>query len=443
MNISEETILIDSELAAPISISDINVGDTVTTEYSDIMTRSIPAQTSAYLIAVNVDKGGIVNRITADSIEKDENGNVFVTDNTKGIIVNVSKDASVKPFATKNIVTLEDITVGSQLLMWYDVVGLSMPAQASTEKVVIVNNAIVEEEENKEDSEVKADGTVSEIGEDYVIISIDNGKRQLQLNVSEETVIIDSELAVAVALSDIKEGDIITAEYSNNMTKSIPPQTNASLITVNAEKGGVVNRINADVVEKDKDGNIIVMDNVKDVVVTISKDAHVAPYATKNIVKVDDIQVGSDLLVWYNYATLSLPAQATTHKVVVVKTIPDFKLTVNGSDVELLDLPYYNGPTLMVPLRKIGEALGYTVGWNAEENAVTLEQGSKKATLLPDSKKVLFTGSEERETENNAETVISNETTFVPISFFSEFENTTNVLRGHIKIDAPKAEIAE
>lgn len=159
--------------------------------------------------------------------------------------------------------------------------------------------------------------TVTELGDDFIVASIDS-KQKLQLNITDETVIIDSELAVPLSVKEIKAGDEIFAEYSPNMTKSVPAQTNASFIAVNTDKGGGVSLITAYEVNKNDNGDIVVTDKSRDILLTISNDAGVKPYKTKNIVKVDDIKAGSVLLAWYDITTLSLPAQAYTEKVVLL-----------------------------------------------------------------------------------------------------------------------------
>ena len=59
----------------------------------------------------------------------------------------------------------------------------------------------------------------------------------------------------------------------------------------------------------------------------------------------------------------SLPALAEAEAEAVEET-KSFSLLVNGNELTLDDLPaepYIEGETVMVPLRKIAEALGYNV----------------------------------------------------------------------------------
>lgn len=139
-NISDDTVLLDSETGNAIGLSDIKAGDEIMVDHSTVMTKSFPGQTEAYLIATNVSKGGAINLINATDVVENEDGSLTVTDKPAGIILTITKDATVKPYKTKNIVKLSDIAIGTKLAAWYDVVALSYPAQASTNKVVIVDN---------------------------------------------------------------------------------------------------------------------------------------------------------------------------------------------------------------------------------------------------------------------------------------------------------------
>ena len=140
LNITDETVVIDSKTADAVSLTDIKKGDSIYTQYSTVMTKSLPPQTNAYLIATNIEEGGGVNLITADEVNKNPDGSVSVTDNSRALIVTIEKDAAIKPYKTKNIVKLQDITAGSKLVAWYDVIALSYPGRAGTKKAVLVSN---------------------------------------------------------------------------------------------------------------------------------------------------------------------------------------------------------------------------------------------------------------------------------------------------------------
>lgn len=330
LNIGEETIIIDSETKTAVGIADLQEGDKLLCEFGDAMTKSIPPQVGAEVIALNADKGGNVKLIDVDKVEKDEDGNLIVTDEDKDLELTILKTATVKPYMTRNIVKLDDIAEGMKLLAWYETETLSLPAQATTENVVLIPEIVVCDDENenedenetieivtKEYSGMTEIVTISKVGNDYILASDEDGN-EIQLNIDEETILINSEKKTALNLKDLKKGEKVLCEYDEAKTKSIPPQVNASLVVSDFEKGGNVNLIDVDGVEKDEDGNLIVIDEDKDLELTISKAAKVAPYKTKNIVKLNDIEEGTKLLAWYDFVTMSIPARAATENVMII-----------------------------------------------------------------------------------------------------------------------------
>ena len=122
---------------------------------------------------------------------------------------------------------------------------------------------------------------------------------------------------------------------------------------------------------------------------------------------------------------------------------PSYTIIVSGNPVVLDDLPcqpYYEGDTLMVPLRKISEALGYRVDWDAETGAITVDdEYIQKATLFGGTASVVFHGHLQvidmsREIENAAVSVIHDGVTFVPLEFFQEFFNDVTVTGTEITV---------
>ena len=127
-----------------------------------------------------------------------------------------------------------------------------------------------------------------------------------------------------------------------------------------------------------------------------------------------------------------------------------YTIVVNDKTISLDDLPfpaYKDGETLMIPLRKIGEALGYKVEWNPENEAVTIDdEYIQKATLFDGTAEAVFEGrlkviDMSREIENEAPTAIRDGYTYVPLSFFKEFLNDTVIENGKIIIAPSKYEL--
>lgn len=130
----------------------------------------------------------------------------------------------------------------------------------------------------------------------------------------------------------------------------------------------------------------------------------------------------------------------------------DFTLQVGteGTAVSLDGLPvqpYWEGETLMVPLRRIGEALGYRVDWDSETGAITLDDGTvQKVTLLDGSAKAVFTGELKvidmsRAVELTAPVTVHSGCTFVPLALFEEFFNDVSHADGVISVSPRMAEL--
>lgn len=121
-----------------------------------------------------------------------------------------------------------------------------------------------------------------------------------------------------------------------------------------------------------------------------------------------------------------------------------------GSAVSLDGLPvqpYWEGETLMVPLRKIGEALGYRVDWDSETGAITLDDETvQKVTLRDGDAKAVFTGelkviNMSREVELTAPVTVHSGYTFVPLALFEEIFNDASLENGVISVAPRMAEL--
>lgn len=229
--------------------------------------------------------------------------------------------------------------------------------------------------------------TLDEIGEGYIIGTTDAGTR-LQLNISDETIMLDSETGVSIGLSDLKKGDEIEAEYAPEMTRSIPAQTSAALICVNTEKGGNVNLIEASSVSENEDGSLTITDEGKNIVLTVAKDASVTPYKTRNIVRLSDISEGTRLVAWYDMVTMSIPAQASTQRVVLLPEL------FSGSEDEVVDpeftvsdtLPYSDG-TELTPEKKITRAEFAHIAYNMLSSVKSFDKDTEDKPFTDIDKK--------------------------------------------------------
>lgn len=144
-----------------------------------------------------------------------------------------------------------------------------------------------------------------------------------------------------------------------------------------------------------------------------------------------------------------LAAEEETPPAVVAQPVT-FSLMVSGKEIDLSDLPldpYWEGDILMVPLRKIGEALGYEVSWDPETGAITIDDHYiQKATLYNGTAAVSFEGHLKvidltHPWENSVPTVIHDGCTYVPLDFFQSFFNDTALEDGVISVSPSMSEL--
>ena len=162
------------------------------------------------------------------ALEAVNEGSVLVMDEIMGeVIVNFSEETIFQGIA------LSDIKEGSEFMVEYadNAVTMSLPAQATAKNVMSV--AMYEEMFLVEETEVASvafSGTITEVGEDFVVVETENG--EIQLNVSEETNIHHVMNRRLYMINDLEAGMKISGTHSEAATFSIPPQSAAFEIVI-------------------------------------------------------------------------------------------------------------------------------------------------------------------------------------------------------------------
>ena len=313
------------------------------------------------------------------------------------------------------------------------VLSLVLAVAAITSMTAFANNDIMLISENPAEAVTEpiatpeyftAYGEITEVAEDYIMVKTIDGE-EIQFNTSENTQVIDANTILPLDLAN-RETNKVAITYSNAMTLSLPPQAYAYAIigNIKAEMGNPIFTIVEDV--KTTDEGIVIVTEAGSKEITVPSTAEVAPYLTRNIVALSDIKAGSNLLLWYDMMTMSIPAYATSEKVVLLAgNVLDIveetdALTVNGVEIVLAEdeVVYDNNGVEMLPLRTVAETLGFKVEWVNETQSIilskdaftatirigTVEGGINRARLVLETAPILYSGSK----------------TYVPTSFFAE-----------------------
>jgi len=151
--------------------------------------------------------------------------------------------------------------------------------------------------------------------EGFILVESDMDGSQVRLHLGERPYIVDSVSGMPMELEQ-RKNDRVVAYYGPATTRSIPPQSNAVVIICNIPEGFIAptfGRVEA--VERFND-HIKVMIDGGSIIVTIGRDTPISPFLTREIITIDTIDVGDELLMWYPIMAMSFPAQASADKVV-------------------------------------------------------------------------------------------------------------------------------
>ena len=139
LNISDDTVFIDNETGAPVSIDTLKEGDKICAYYSRNMTKSLPPQSAASYIITNIlEEKAIAKPLTVSEITKNEDGSIKVLSDDNMYLITIIPDNPISAFMTKQIVTIDDIKIGSRIFVWFDIMTLSLPAQSASDKTVVL-----------------------------------------------------------------------------------------------------------------------------------------------------------------------------------------------------------------------------------------------------------------------------------------------------------------
>lgn len=145
LNLGADTLIVNNETGAAAALSDIEEGDKIYAYYSKAMTRSLPPQSACELILVGVGENTPASLHEVGTVSTNEEGMTEVLTADGSMIIRMDDKTTYAPYKTKNIVTKADLTEGTRFLAWYDIVAMSYPGQAYTQKVVILPAAATEE----------------------------------------------------------------------------------------------------------------------------------------------------------------------------------------------------------------------------------------------------------------------------------------------------------
>lgn len=137
--VTDSTVLIDAKSGSSVAFDDLKEDMSVYAFVSPMMTRSIPPQSNAKALIVNISdsQGGAANYIYALEVRKSEDGSLVILNQNADLYVTIPKNVKMTQLGSGEDVSPDDIKDGSVLICWYDSVAESYPAQATATRVVV------------------------------------------------------------------------------------------------------------------------------------------------------------------------------------------------------------------------------------------------------------------------------------------------------------------
>ena len=118
VNISGDTLILDGENGYPLEAEELQAGETVYVYIGPAMTMSLPPQTTGEVVIGKIPADQKAPEyITAVSMTANADGSWTLV-SAAGKEYAVSADCRIMPYLTRQIVSLEDVEQGSNLLVW-------------------------------------------------------------------------------------------------------------------------------------------------------------------------------------------------------------------------------------------------------------------------------------------------------------------------------------
>lgn len=150
MNVTDNTVWVDAVEKVKASQEDLTEGETIYVYHSPVSTRSLPPQSEAFAVVLNIPQDiavGVYHEVE-DIVT---NGEIFtITTDNGGLYLNVTSDTQVKDYTTGESAEIGNVGRGDRIIAWYGAVAMSYPGQANASDILVL--PAVETVENEADT---------------------------------------------------------------------------------------------------------------------------------------------------------------------------------------------------------------------------------------------------------------------------------------------------
>lgn len=180
----------------------------------------------------------------------------------------------------------------------------------------------VESVEKDEEGNVISVSLTSEENGDYV------------MNVTDNTVWVDAVEKAKASQEDLTEGETIYVCHSPVSTRSLPPQSEAFAIVLNAPQdiaAGVYHEVE-EVTTTENDTRLLT--NNGGLYLIISDETAVKDYETSEVADISAVAEGDYVIAWYDAVAMSYPGQANVSDILVLPAVETVETDTDTADVD-------------------------------------------------------------------------------------------------------------
>lgn len=172
MNVTDDTVWVDAVEKVKASQEDLTEGETIYVYHSPVSTRSLPPQSEAFAVVLNVPQDiadGVYHEV--EEVTTTENDTRLLTNNG-GLYLIISDETAVKDYETGEVADISVVAEGDRVIAWYDAVAMSYPGQANVSDILVLPDVETVETESDtadvddasapaEDAELEAESEVA------------------------------------------------------------------------------------------------------------------------------------------------------------------------------------------------------------------------------------------------------------------------------------------
>lgn len=158
MNVTDNTVWVDAVEKVKASQEDLTEGETIYVYHSPVSTRSLPPQSEAFAVVLNVPQDiavGVYHEV--EEVTTTENDTRLLTNNG-GLYLIISDETAVKDYETGEVADISAVAEGDHVIAWYDAVAMSYPGQANVSDILVLPAVkTVETEDDTADVDTASD----------------------------------------------------------------------------------------------------------------------------------------------------------------------------------------------------------------------------------------------------------------------------------------------